>query len=79
MVAFVEVVGEVLHQLVLVPIRVREVDACFRRRLDEFPIRTEEGYMADIKRDDGALLLVENHNPVCEAATECQGLCAKRA
>ena len=41
-------------------------------------IRTDEGYMARVERDeDGALLLVENHCPICEAATECQGLCAK--
>jgi predicted ArsR family transcriptional regulator len=41
-------------------------------------IRTEEGYMARVEKDaDGALLLVENHCPICEAATECQGLCAK--
>lgn len=39
-------------------------------------IRTREGYMADWRRtDDGAYLLVENHCPICAAATVCQGLC----
>lgn len=39
-------------------------------------IRTREGYMAQISKDeDGALLLVENHCPICVAATSCTGLC----
>lgn len=40
-------------------------------------MRTQEGYMAGVQAlDDGALLLVENHCPICEAASECQGICA---
>ncbi len=40
-------------------------------------LRTEEGYMAEVLRqEDGSLLLVENHCPICAAATVCQGLCA---
>lgn len=40
-------------------------------------IRTDEGYMADVKpQGDGAFLLVENHCPICAAATACTGLCA---
>lgn len=39
-------------------------------------IRTEEGYMADVEeQDDGSYLLVENHCPICIAATACVGLC----
>jgi len=40
-------------------------------------IRTEEGYMAEVKRDgkDG-FLFIENHCPICAAATACQGFCA---
>ena len=39
-------------------------------------IRREEGYMAEWTRaEDGALLLVENHCPICAAARTCQGLC----
>jgi predicted ArsR family transcriptional regulator len=38
--------------------------------------RTEEGYMAAVKADGrGGLLLVENHCPICAAATVCQGFC----
>jgi len=41
-------------------------------------IRTDEGYMADVKREPGgAFLLVENHCPICAAAAACTGLCAK--
>jgi len=39
-------------------------------------IRTEEGYMAEVKtRPDGSFLLIENHCPICTAATACTGLC----
>jgi predicted ArsR family transcriptional regulator len=40
-------------------------------------IRTEEGYMAEVKADGrGSFLFVENHCPICAAATACQGFCA---
>lgn len=39
-------------------------------------IRREQGYMAECtKMPDGSILLVENHCPICAAATTCQGLC----
>ena len=39
--------------------------------------RSEEGYMAEVRREGrGAFLLIENHCPVCAAAASCQGLCA---
>ena len=41
-------------------------------------IRTEEGYMADVRREPGGgFLLVENHCPICAAAAACTGLCAR--
>jgi predicted ArsR family transcriptional regulator len=40
-------------------------------------IRTEEGYMADVKpAGRRAFLLVENHCPICAAATACMGFCS---
>jgi predicted ArsR family transcriptional regulator len=40
-------------------------------------VRTEEGYMAEVKRDGRkGFLFVENHCPICAAATACQGFCA---
>jgi predicted ArsR family transcriptional regulator len=39
-------------------------------------VRTEEGYMAQVKREGpGSFLLIENHCPICAAATACQGFC----
>lgn len=38
--------------------------------------RTAEGYMAELEQqDDGSLLLVENHCPICAAARQCQKFC----
>ncbi|MCE7029595.1 transcriptional regulator [Jiella sp. CBK1P-4] len=39
-------------------------------------MRTAEGYMAEWEeREDGSLLLIENHCPICAAAASCQGFC----
>lgn len=39
-------------------------------------LRTDEGYMAEVQRlDDNTFLLIENHCPICAAATACTGLC----
>ena len=39
-------------------------------------LRSEEGYMAEIEsQKDGSYLLIENHCPICAAASECQGFC----
>jgi predicted ArsR family transcriptional regulator len=38
--------------------------------------RDAEGYMADAEvQEDGSVLLVENHCPICAAARECQNFC----
>jgi predicted ArsR family transcriptional regulator len=38
--------------------------------------RDAEGYMAETEvQADGSLLLIENHCPICAAATSCQGFC----
>jgi predicted ArsR family transcriptional regulator len=47
-------------------------------KLDQLAkIRTAEGYMAEIRRDEatGDWLFVENHCPICAAARLCTGLC----
>lgn len=38
-------------------------------------IRTNEGYMAEWDKDGDSYFLIENHCPICAAATECQGFC----
>jgi predicted ArsR family transcriptional regulator len=38
-------------------------------------MRTEEGYMAEARKTSKGMLLVENHCPICAAATACQQFC----
>jgi predicted ArsR family transcriptional regulator len=57
--------------------RIRPGDAVAKKLEELAKVRTEEGYMAEIKREaDGSFLLVENHCPICAAANACQGFCA---
>ena len=38
--------------------------------------RTDEGYMAEVKSEArGSFLLIENHCPICAAASACKGFC----
>jgi len=39
-------------------------------------VRTEEGYMAEVRRDGSSFLFIENHCPICAAANACQGFCS---
>jgi predicted ArsR family transcriptional regulator len=52
-------------------------DATLEQRLETLAAkRTDEGYMAEIQSlEDGSFLLIENHCPICAAATACTGLC----
>ncbi len=39
-------------------------------------LRTQEGYMAEVEKlDHDNWLLIENHCPICAAATQCQNFC----
>ncbi|MDI5834090.1 helix-turn-helix transcriptional regulator [Shewanella xiamenensis] len=38
-------------------------------------LRTLEGYMATQEQADGVFWLLENHCPICSAATKCQNFC----
>lgn len=38
-------------------------------------LRSMEGYMADWQREEDHYLFIENHCPICAAATACQGFC----
>ncbi len=38
-------------------------------------LREQEGYMADLVQDEHGFLLIENHCPICKAATRCPNLC----
>lgn len=52
-------------------------DAGLEARLAKLAqLRAAEGYMAQwSKQADGSYLLIENHCPICAAATACQGFC----
>ncbi len=38
-------------------------------------LRSKEGYMATWQQQDNDYLLIENHCPICAAATSCQNFC----
>jgi predicted ArsR family transcriptional regulator len=38
-------------------------------------LRTAEGYLAEWRATESGWLLLENHCPICAAATACQGFC----
>ena len=58
--------------------RIRPADSLEQKLAELAQIRTEEGYMAEIRKESGgSYLLVENHCPICAAATACQGFCSK--
>ena len=72
----------------LIEAREREVQAAYRAELAGVEgletrlarlveIRSREGYMAEWHRseDGDGWLLIENHCPICAAATICQGFC----
>src|SRR5919107_1507033 len=58
--------------------RVRAADPLEKRLKDLAQVRTEEGYMAEVRAEEGTggFLLVENHCPICAAANACQGFCS---
>lgn len=38
-------------------------------------LREQEGYMAELVSNEDSYLLIENHCPICQAATRCPSLC----
>src|SRR5919107_4322243 len=58
--------------------RIRPKDPLEKRLKALAQVRTEEGYMAEVRADEegGGFLLVENHCPICAAANACQGFCS---
>jgi len=58
--------------------RIRPADPLEKRLKDLAQVRTEEGYMAEVRAEEetGGFLLVENHCPICAAANACQGFCS---
>jgi predicted ArsR family transcriptional regulator len=72
----------------ILKLRTAEQEKTYRARTDKVPslkakldrlaaIRSNEGYMAEVRRDpqSGDFMFVENHCPICAAARLCTGLC----
>lgn len=38
-------------------------------------LREQDGYMAEYHKCDEGFILIENHCPICQAATRCEALC----
>jgi predicted ArsR family transcriptional regulator len=57
--------------------RIRRADSLPKKLKELARVRTEEGYMAEVRPErGGSFLLIENHCPICAAATACQGFCS---
>jgi predicted ArsR family transcriptional regulator len=57
--------------------RIKRGDPLQKKLQELAKVRTEEGYMAEIRAEGGGgFLLIENHCPICAAANACQGFCA---
>jgi len=57
--------------------RIRPKDSLEKKLEELAKVRSEEGYMAEIRTEgEGSYLLIENHCPICAAANACQGFCA---
>ena len=57
--------------------RIRPADPLEKKLRELSRVRTEEGYMAEVRREEGgSYMLVENHCPICAAANACQGFCS---
>src|SRR5919112_2573380 len=57
--------------------RIRPADPLEKRLKELAQVRTEEGYMAEVRLEEGGgFLLVESHCPICAAANACQGFCS---
>jgi predicted ArsR family transcriptional regulator len=57
--------------------RIKPGDPLQKKLQELAKVRTEEGYMAEVRAEgEGSFLLIENHCPICAAANACQGFCA---
>ena len=70
----------------LIKVREEEMLVNYRNNLAKFnspkeklnklaQIRTDEGYMAQVLEENGEILFIENHCPICSAASKCQQFC----
>lgn len=63
-------------QLAIYEAAIQGIDSLGERVKTLAELRSREGYMAAAAEDGEDWLLIENHCPICSAATACQRLCA---
>jgi len=57
--------------------RIKLTDSLAKKLKELARMRSEEGYMAEVRSDkNGSYILIENHCPICAAANACQGFCS---
>ncbi|MEX0963575.1 MAG: metalloregulator ArsR/SmtB family transcription factor [Pseudohongiellaceae bacterium] len=71
----------------LIDERSAKIEAAYKQRLQQAApelqqqieclaeLRSEEGYMAEVRLLPDGWMLIENHCPICSAATSCQQFC----
>ena len=71
----------------LIDSRSAKIEAAYRTQLDSSTadlqqqierlaqLRSDEGYMAEVRLLPDGWMLIENHCPICSAATRCQQFC----
>jgi len=52
-----------------------EVSGLEQRLIKLVELRQQEGYMAELEQTSSGYRLIENHCPICKAATRCPSLC----
>ncbi len=66
------------HQIAVYQAQISDRDSLQQQLETLAMLRTDEGYMAEVQQKaEGEFLLIENHCPICAAASACRGLCAK--
>lgn len=56
----------------------RELSTCsdiFSKLSKLVELRQQEGYMAELEQTEQGFVLIENHCPICKAASRCPSLC----
>ena len=56
----------------------RELSTCsdiFSKLSKLVELRQQEGYMAELEKTEQGFVLIENHCPICKAASRCPSLC----
>ncbi len=74
--ALARIIGERTRQSLASYSEVLDQKESLKEKLEALvALRTAEGYMAELVTEADSFLLLENHCPICVAASTCQGFC----